>query len=231
MTRTESQATIDLRLRYRAYLADQNRGNIVQRYAIELTLVGIGPLIAICSLALGPLVIAGIALGFGIFLVGVLSVYYRIKTDVAQAKLARAGVPVSGVILLADGGLFEPGPINRPSLVLISFDSFGSDIVYLSGLVFRMIELSRRHQSDEDLRYIAGLVTDESRIKNRRRKLPVSFTGGPIVYCADLYVVRACLPQGFITQNDLPCIGLPGDQGGLELLPWQIIDGQDLDPQ
>ena len=231
MTQPDEQSIADVRRRYSAYVAGQNRGGFLRQYAIELVLLGVGMSLfagGILFLLLGIVGIFGIVIGLGIIVIALFSLFYRRKWAVGQANLMRTGVPVSGIVVAFNEQLSAPGSFSMSCVVLISFEPAGNDRGFMSLLALRVSELQGTTQTDKDLRYISGLVAEVYKEKYCRRKLPASLTWGPTVHCAHLRVVRACLPEGYLTGNLLPCIGIPGDKGPLELLPWQIAAGQDM---
>jgi hypothetical protein len=137
---------------------------------------------------------------------------------------------VFAVLVAVNEEMLRPGRFTMLCLTLVSFEPVGADIVYMSELAHAIFAMQGAPQSDRDLRYVAGLSTDRKSAKYRRRKLPVSFTGGPTVYCAELVIDRDRLPQGYITENVLSCIAVPGNKGALELLPWQLAYNGSRDP-
>jgi hypothetical protein len=129
------------------------------------------------------------------------------------------------VLVQANGLLYHRGPFSLPCLVLFTFDpEYGQDPAYMENLARRVYHLKDTEQVVPDLRYVAELVTNEEPERYRRRLLPVSFTGGPKVYAADLWIRRKYLRGGYLTDPFLPCIAEPGEEGGLELVPYWIAE-------
>jgi hypothetical protein len=108
--------------------------------------------------------------------------------------------------------------------VLFSLQSgFTSNLSFLADLAARMHALRGTDAPEPDLKEVARLVEDEVFVRNRRRLLPSGFTGGPKVYIADLHVERRCLWKGQLTGGVLYCLVEPGDEGRIELIPWQVV--------
>jgi hypothetical protein len=97
-------------------------------------------------------------------------------------------------------------------------------------LAHRVMALKETTQTDLDLRFVAKLTTDERAVHWRRRRVPISMTGGPTVYAADLVLQRSFLRSGYITEDVFPCIAEPGEIGMLELIPWWVAAGHDSKP-
>ncbi len=230
LTPSEVQSLLALRRRFRAYLEDQARVGFGQRYGLAIILAGMGLFCLIGALAFASGAIGGVLTGVAFLLFAFASAQKNAPKQGSRAILGQKGVPVWGVLIQANQLLFEPGERNHPCLVLFSFEPAGGHIDYLQRLAGSIFELKETQQTDPDLRVVANYVTDERSVYFRRRKLPISFTGGPTVYCADLTIVRSCLPKGFLTERVLPCLAEPGEQGALALLPWWMAAGQDAQP-
>jgi hypothetical protein len=229
MTSLEVQSIPDVRRRYGAYVANLNSGTFAQRYIIEIFLLVLGLLLGIGGMILFHGAPGASGIGIALMAIAVSSVISRQKTAKGRSNLAQTGVPVWSVLVQANDLLFQPGGYPLPCQVIFSFESVGSHLEYMQRLAGDVFDLKGTQQTDPNLRLVAKLVTDERSVKYRRSKLPVSFTGGPTVYCADLVVVRKCLLNGFLTERELFCIAEPGENGALELLPWQIAAGEDPD--
>ena len=137
-----------------------------------------------------------------------------------QKAMADNWTPVLAVLVQANQGLFRTGLLDLPCLVLFTFEPL--EYAALNDLAERMGALKNTEQTDADLQAVAAMVTQEAAVRYRRRPLPVSFTGGPTVYAADLFIVRRYLELGYLTHRLLPCFAEPGTTGGLELMPWQV---------
>lgn len=227
MTQPDLQSILNLRRRYRAYIEDLTRVSPAQRYAGELTGVAIGVVLIVVGFAAVRDPWGMVAIAVVLFVLAIASALNKHKSEDGRLKIAQSGVPVWGVLVQANSMLFQPGNTDLPCLVLFSFEPAGGHIEYMQRLAAGIFDLKNVRQSDPDLRYVSTLVTNESALKYRRRKLPISFTGGPTVYCADLIITRSSLPAGYITEKVLPCIAEPGESGALELLPWWLAAGKD----
>jgi len=131
-------------------------------------------------------------------------------------------------LIQANSLLFKPGNMTLPCLVLFSFDgNCNNDAAFMDTLAHRVFDFKNTSPHDPEQRYVAQLTTNERAVRYRRRPLPTSFTGGPVAFVADLWIERALLPAGFLTERRLPCLAEPGGEGALELLPWWIAAGQE----
>ena len=140
--------------------------------------------------------------------------YQLSQTQVVEKKLAETGVPLVGVLVQANTGLFEPGPDDLPAQILISFpgpnQATTEELTELAGRIFVM----KDGPLDTPLeKRIARLVRNEAFVPGRRDKLPPDFTGGKEVYSVGLWVRRKLLPGGRLTQRVLPVAANPGDSG------------------
>lgn len=134
--------------------------------------------------------------------------------------VAKRGVPVTAALVQANNRLFEPGREPLPALVLITFDRDIPNLDdYLSELAQRVFRLKEEDPRDAEERYVAELTRDERAAMYRRRRLPEKFTGGPVVYAADLIICPWYLRDGCLRERLLPCIAEPGDEGAIEHLP------------
>jgi len=164
------------------------------------------------------------------------SAVWIVYTVVAQSRqypelllLAENGIPVTAAINQANTILFHRGSRGGefPCLVFFSFDPATNDNPgYLVSLAEKAFELKGKQPEDPDLQQVASIVTNERAVKYRRRRIPISFTGGPVVYAADLFVDTNRLKGKRLTPENpvLPCIAAPGEKGALELLPWWVAE-------
>jgi hypothetical protein len=132
------------------------------------------------------------------------------------------GVHRQAALVQANNQLWEPGDVTLPALVLISFER-GSDVMStLHDLAAEAAALkSRRRPRDRDEQWVGDALRDEEAFYHRRRRLPRSFTGGRVVYLADLWMPRRYLRNGVLGRvREFPVLAEPGDEGGLELLPY-----------
>lgn len=128
-------------------------------------------------------------------------------------------VATTAVLVMANHLLLKPGEGDAPTLALFSLDPKGQSVPYLTNIAQRMFALKNATPADPDLRIVAQIVSDERSVPHRRRALPVTFTGGPVVYAADLHISRRYLAAGYLDRTALPCLAIPGYTGTLELLP------------
>lgn len=135
------------------------------------------------------------------------------------------GVPVTGYLVQANEALFQPGTeTSLPALVLFSFQpEVDGDVGYMSSLARRVYRLKNTQFPDADSSYVASLTTNEQAVPYRRRALPLSFTDGSTIYCADLWIQRSDLRGGCLTASQLPCLAEPGESGGIELVPAFLL--------
>jgi hypothetical protein len=229
MTQPGLSAVHALRQRYGAYIADQTRTPFLKRYGQEATMIFMVVGLTICVL-LERTNTRLLLLPGGLTLIrSIRSIRKKSAPDVRR-KLAETGIPVWGVLVQANQMLFQPGDTDLPCLVLFSFEPLGGQIATMQRLAHRVFAFKGTQQTDPDLAYIANLTTDERAYRYRRRQLPLSFTGGATIYCADLFVQRSCLASGYLMGRVLPCLAEPGDSGVLELLPWWMASPQDDRP-
>ena len=134
------------------------------------------------------------------------------------------GVPMNAFLVQANAALMKTQNQTLPCLVLISFQpEVSGEIEYMQALARRVYSLKNAHPDDSDSRFVAGLTTNERAVPGRRRPLPLSFTDGSTIYCADL-MVRPAYLQGLRLQSDLlPCVAESGPDGGIELIPWWLL--------
>jgi hypothetical protein len=136
----------------------------------------------------------------------------------------QTGTPVNAFLVQANGALLQAQRQTLPCLVLISFQpEVSSEFDYMQSLARRVAALKNTQPTDADGQFVADLTTNERAVPGRRRQLPLSFTDGSTIYCADL-LVRPDYLQGSHLQSDiLPCIAEPGVGGGIELVPWWLL--------
>lgn len=165
-----------------------------------------------------PLIVAG-------WQYGVRKQRYHMKLSLAQT-----GVPVWVTLIQANEALFRKGAKGQvlPCLVVLAFDPrLEQNEEWIFTLARRITALQRfPTPAPPDLAAVTSIVkANENRAEfHRRQRLPPSFTGvASPVYAADLFIKRADLPAGMLTQARLPCIAQPGESGMIELLPWKIV--------
>jgi hypothetical protein len=151
------------------------------------------------------LALGGVAVIFGACLLHALARRWR------RRRILEEGRPVRAWIVQANGALFQPGAVDLPALVLVSFEP-GSD-ARVEALARRMYGLKTEPSADDDERAVARLVRNEAYRPESRRLLPASFTGGLEVYAAHVLVRRRFLPGRRLSEAFLTCRALPGDKG------------------
>lgn len=147
------------------------------------------------------------------------------ETTVGRARqrierLRRRGAsPVLAALVQANYGLFDPnGADNLPCMVVFSHDD-SVTVDELDAIAERFGVVKGQPQSDPDLAAISEMVTNETAVMYRRRRVPMRFTDGRLVYAADLWITREFLPDGYVSARELWCLAEPTDRGGLELFP------------
>jgi hypothetical protein len=138
--------------------------------------------------------------------------------------VSRKGVKVNAALVQANADLFSPGREPLPGLVLITFERDVPDQeAYLRRLADRVYDLKTarpRDREEDEVRDIV-MASEQAGVLYRRRQLPARFTGGPVVYAADLLIYRPYLHRGYLTEKKvLPCVAEPGPEGLIELLPY-----------
>ena len=145
----------------------------------------------------------------------------RQKKQGETGRVVRNGVPVTAFLVQANQALFSPGPFTSlPCLVLFSFQpEVGGDADYMEFLSQKLFGYKNNAPATAEGQSLSLLTSDEKAVHYRRRKLPLSFTDGSTVYCADLWIKRAYIPSGHLQSRKLTCLAEPGETGGLELVP------------
>src|SRR5262245_57280062 len=144
------------------------------------------------------------------------------------------GVPLKAALVQANNGLYGPGQETLPASVLISFENLRDLMPYLHDLAQPAGEIkSRGRPRDRDEKFVHDALWegDNRAVYHRRYRLPRGFTRGPVVYLADLWMYRPYLRGGEIgTIRQFPVLAEPGDEGGVELLPFGNPRAFDLPP-
>lgn len=153
------------------------------------------------------------------------------REDEFVRLVAKTGVRLTAARVQANGALYSAGTRSLPGLVLITFDANISNRDFLlMDLADRVYELKERRTRNDDEREVREIVTDSERagVLYRRRRLPAGFTGGPVVFAADLIIRPRYLRNGYLTDADrrLPVVAEPGPQGAIELLPYWEATGE-----
>lgn len=142
-----------------------------------------------------------------------------------QRSVVKHGEPVTAYVVRASRQLLEPGSEPLPALVLFTFQpEVARDPAYMRYLARRVASMHDTNPPDADGRYVAGLTADEQSVEYRRRMLPLSFTDGSSIYCADLMIRRPYLKGGCLTADSLSCLAERGEAGGIEMIPSWLLD-------
>ncbi|MCI0460220.1 MAG: hypothetical protein L0Z62_24985 [Gemmataceae bacterium] len=150
----------------------------------------------------------------------------RRQEQFVRCLLSR-GVRLNATLVQANADLYSPGREDLPCLVLITFErDLPDEQGLLRRLADRVYDLKQDRPANEDEGKVSDIVLDseELAVEYRRRQLPRGFTGGPVVYAADLWIHRPFLPGGhLVSKSILPVVAEPGPQGAIELLPpWDL---------
>lgn len=202
-----------------------------RRQAVSTLSLALAVVVFVASLVSGFFVTMAWALTPLSLLVGIRSVQAlrRIrKTQRYFARLrgvARSGELVTAYIVQASDALYQTGSDTLPCLALFTFQAeIGGDAAYMRYLARRIAHLKDTMPPDADGRYVARLARHEQApVPYRRRLLPLSFTDGSTIYCADLWVKRAYLDTPYLTTDILPCLAEPGETGGIEMIPTWLL--------
>lgn len=139
-----------------------------------------------------------------------------------ELVLRRGGVIVQAVRVQANHALYEPGTTDLPGLVLFSFDEEAAgDLRYLLRLADQLYDLKTAQPENEAEARAQAIIraSEKQAYYHRREQLPKGFTGGRVVYAADLWFHRTFLPGRHLIQGEnrpLRCIAEPGEKGAVE---------------
>ena len=129
-----------------------------------------------------------------------------------ERHVRQKGVPVFAWILQANASLLQPGTTDRGVQVLFTFDKTVPNLPeYLQALVKKAAALKGTKPTNPDEAEVARLVTDETYRPFVRAALPKSFTGGPEVYSAHVWVERKLLPTGALHRPYLYCVAIEAE--------------------
>lgn len=141
----------------------------------------------------------------------------------AVQDIERNGKRVMAALVMANAVLYSAeSSEDSYCRVLMTFDP-ECDEQRLCELAHWLYSFKNTSQSDPELQFLAELTTAETANPKLRRRVPPRFTGGAVVYVADLWVYRRFLPQGVLHGPLLACVAEPGDQGQQALLPPELI--------
>jgi hypothetical protein len=138
-------------------------------------------------------------------------------------RLEGRGVSTTAALVQANPLLFRPGEETLPALVLVTFEEGLPDRErLLLRLAREAYDLKEYQPRNADERLVADIVlaSDEGAAYHHREPLPRGFTGGRVVYAADLWLFRPYLRHGRLEgEKLLPVLAEPGPRGGIEQLP------------
>jgi hypothetical protein len=207
--------------RYVDYLDDLHRPSVFSgpyaRHFVFLLLFGVSPTFGVSGYVAAM-----------ICAMELVNIWARYRQYQIRREEAFGLSPILTVMVQANARLFRPGRLDLPALVVFTEDPVHErDTDYLVGLSRRIGALKGTEPDDADLLAVSRMVTDERAVMHRRRALPESFTGGPVVYLADLLIERRCLEEGYLTEPVVPALIEPGDKGVIRHLPWWIPANMD----
>src|SRR5262245_1702632 len=129
----------------------------------------------------------------------------RAEQRIARLR-RRTAFPVVAALVQANYELFQPGGEDElPCMVVFSHgDSVTAD--ELHEIANRFSAVKGEIQSDPDLQAMSDMVTNETAVMYRRRRVPMRFTDGRVAYAADLWITRAFLPDGYLADRELMCL-------------------------
>jgi hypothetical protein len=150
----------------------------------------------------------------------------RDQEDKVRRVERRGGVRLPAALVQANPYLYEDEPDHDlPCLVLISFDDeLPGGVGFLRRLAddaFALKGMQAHNRENQEVQDVLR-ASDERAVRNRRRRLPPEFTGGRVVYAADLWLHRPYLRRGRLCgERILNVIAEPGDEGAVEHLPYE----------
>ena len=138
--------------------------------------------------------------------------------------VAQRGQTVKAALVQANPDLFRRGDIPKPGLVFMTFENDIPNLEdYLLRLSRRAYALKKADERTPDEEQVARMLfaSDKAGYVYRRCQLPVGFTGGPVVYSADIIIAPRYLRRGKLTEKRVfACMAEPGDAGAIEMLPY-----------
>jgi hypothetical protein len=145
------------------------------------------------------------------------------------AALARTGArPIVGACLQVDPNLYaNAGKSGAPAMVVLSFDP-AVPPAQLAEVAQMLADLKTTDTQNSVLLAAAAAprAGDKFWFYHRRFRIPPELTEGRLVYAADLWVHRAALPGEHLSPHAapfLPLLAQPGDLGGVELIPHDLL--------
>jgi hypothetical protein len=168
----------------------------------------------------------------------------RCRQEQFTRLLAERGVFTTAALVQANPLLYERGEETLPALVLVTFEKDLADReALLRRLARRAYDLKEYRPRNDDEREVADIVlaNDQGATYHRREQLPRSFTGGLVVFAADLWLFRPYLRHGRLEgEKIIPVLAEPGLRGGIEMLPCleaepaaeaEVVEVEQADPQ
>jgi hypothetical protein len=139
-------------------------------------------------------------------------------------RLAGRAVSTTAALVQANPLLFQRGEETLPALVLVTFEEgLANRERLLLRLAREAYDLKEYRPRNADERLVADIIlaNEQGAAYHHREPLPRGFTGGPVVYAADLWLFRPYLLHGRLDEGEklLPVLAEPGPRGGIELLP------------
>jgi hypothetical protein len=150
------------------------------------------------------------------------------RADLAESRrFAEAAVPVMAYPLMVHRSLRSPGNEPAAGLVIVSFDPAGESLQFMSDLALAISSGGSPDWAPADRAFCGALMGDEQYVPFRRRQIPVSATGGPVVYACDLSISPLLLPGRHVSNEMplLPCMAEPGPSGRICQVPYWLITG------
>jgi hypothetical protein len=142
----------------------------------------------------------------------------RAEQRIARLR-ERGASPVLACLVQANSQLFdEKGPDNLPCMVVFSHDKVvTTDELHV--IAEMIMSVKGKSQQDADLALMSDMVTNETAVMYRRRRIPARFTDDRVIYAADLWITRSFIAEGYLAEREYWCLAEPTDRGGIELLP------------
>jgi hypothetical protein len=137
---------------------------------------------------------------------------------------------VNAWLVHANNGLFVPGEIGGPALVVFSFDR-STPRPLLEEIADFLHERDLYTEDPEILAAFAEVSAGEKHATYHHRfRIPRGLANEHDVFASDLWIHRPYLRKGQFFEDDddeeepddriLPCLAEPGEKGGIEMLPW-----------
>jgi hypothetical protein len=130
--------------------------------------------------------------------------------------------------LMINSMLRSPGEKPAPGLVITTFEHGETDRVsFMADVALAALDPIGKGLPEPHEAFLVELMLDEDYQRSRRRKLPLSITGGRIIYACDLFVHPLYLPDRHLSDEMpvIPCLAQPGDVGEIRAMPyWCAFD-------